>query len=154
VYPDNRDPGPPSPTEVQLTRIDVPFVELVAFFVKSSFALALAFLLTSWLWVIVGTGVGGLALGLMVVAGVPGWFAPPPAAPEVAPPSIVVVQAPAVEVPVVEVPVVEVPVVLGDAAPVDEAAAPNADANRSATEAAQLAELERMRRERASRGTR
>jgi hypothetical protein len=134
-------PAPP-PAEVHLTRIDVPFVELTAFFVKSSFALGLAFLLTSWLWVIVGTGVAALSAGLLVLAGVPGWFAtepPPTPVPVVAPappdpPPIVVLAPPVIE-----------------PAPTPAPVAAAEDPNRAATEAAQRAEIERVRRERAQR---
>ena len=35
----------------------VPFLELTWFFVKASLAMALAFSVTSWLWVVIGTGV-------------------------------------------------------------------------------------------------
>lgn len=145
---------PPDPHEVHLTRIDVPFVELTAFFVKASFALGLAFLLTSWLWVIVGTGVGALSAGLLVLAGVPGWFAPGPTAEAVAPPAPapVVLAAPAPEPPP---PIVVLSAPLLDPAPAPSAPpAPPVDANQAATEAAQLAEIERMRRERAQRGDR
>jgi hypothetical protein len=158
MHHDDRAEAAPGPAEVHLTRIDVPFVELTAFFVKASFALGLAFLLTSWLWVIVGTGVAGLSAGLLVLAGVPGWFeseAPAPAAVAVAAP------APAPAPPPEPTPIVvlsqpifeaEPPAPPPAAQPVAAATPP--DANRAATEAAQLAELERMRRERAQRGDR
>ena len=129
----------------------MPFVDLTAFFVKASFALGLAFLLTSWLWVIVGTGVAGLSAGLLVLAGVPDWFEAelPPA-----PPAVVAV-APAPPAPppepttvILQEPVVSAPV------PAPEVAPPVVDPNRAATEAAQLEEIERARRERNARGGR
>lgn len=150
---DRADAPPPPPAEVHLTRIDVPFVELTAFFVKASFALGLAFLLTSWLWVIVGTGVAGLGAGLLVLAGVPDWFAaPPPPLPIVAPAPAPVVAAGVETPPIV---VLAPPVIEPAPAPPPPAAPPvTDDANRAATEAAQRAEIERIRRERAARGER
>jgi hypothetical protein len=150
---DDHELQPSAPAEVHLTRIDVPFVELTAFFVKSSFALGLAFLLTSWLWVIVGTGVAGLGAGLLVLAGVPDWFAPTAPVVVAAPPPAPVAAAAPEPTPIVVLapPVIEPPPAIPVPPP---PAVPASDADRAATEAAQLAEIERMRRERASRGER
>ncbi|MCA9489261.1 MAG: hypothetical protein KC621_05045 [Myxococcales bacterium] len=132
------------PNEVHLTRIDVPFLDLTWFFVKASMALGVAFLVTSWLWVVIGTGVVALSSGLLLLLGVPGWFMSmeQPMAAASAPPSIepapvlLIAPAPAIEPPPPPEPEPEpVPV-------------QNEDANRAATEAAQRAEIERMRRER------
>jgi hypothetical protein len=151
MHPDERHDAAPSPSEVHLTRIDVPFVDLTAFFVKASFALGLAFLLTSWLWVIVGTGVAGLTAGLLVLAGVPDWFepaTPPDPLPVVAAVAAPPAPAPEPTIVILQEPVVPLPV------PPPEVAPPAVDPNRAATEAAQLAEIERARRERNARGGR
>lgn len=133
------------PNEVHLTRIDVPFLDLTWFFVKASMALGVAFLVTSWLWVVIGTGVVALSSGLLLLLGVPGWFVSmeQPMAAATAPPIeqpapvLVIAPAPQLEPPPPPVEPTPAPApVLGD------------DANRAATEAAQRAEIERMRRER------
>jgi hypothetical protein len=80
------DPGWSEPSEVHVTRVDVPFLELTWFFVKASLAMALAFSVTSWLWVVIGTGVIALSAGLLLLLGVPGWFATAPSAVTVARP--------------------------------------------------------------------
>lgn len=132
------------PNEVHLTRIDVPFLDLTWFFVKASMALGVAFLVTSWLWVVIGTGVVALSSGLLLLLGVPGWFmsmeptlasaTPPPI--EQPAPVLLIAPAPQIEPPPPpEPPPAPAPVV-------------EEDANRAATEAAQRAEIERMRRQR------
>jgi hypothetical protein len=131
---------------VRVIDLDIPFLNLTWFFVKASLALAFAVALTSWVWVLIGTGMATLSALLVVGLGVPSWFdgapepvAAPTAAPAPAPPAIVVVPAPA-----------PAPVPVPPPAPEAAAASePNPDANRAATEAAQRAELERIRRERA-----
>lgn len=134
------------PSEVHVTRVDLPFLELTWFFVKASLAMALAFSVTSWLWVVIGTGVITLSAGILVLIGVPGWFVPDP--------EPVVTMAPA---PLALPP--PPPPVLADEPPTEpaEAAAAEApppepvDPNKAATEAMQRAEIERMRRERGQR---
>jgi hypothetical protein len=155
---DLEDTNAVEPTEVHLSRIDVPFLELTWFFIKASLAMALAFSVTSWLWVMIGTGMVTLSAGLLFLIGVPRLFAAPTAA--IAPPAIL---APAPEpVPVPE-PVVEVapepaapvapappvPVVAPTPPPPPVPVGSQVDPNQEATEAAQRAELERARRERA-----
>src|SRR5687767_13831673 len=96
---DLEDTNAVEPTEVHLSRIDVPFLELTWFFVKASLAMALAFSVTSWLWVVIGTGVMALSAGLLLLLGVPGWFASPAAAPVAQPPVVVAPPPPPVVVP-------------------------------------------------------
>jgi hypothetical protein len=136
------DPQWSEPNEVHVTRVDVPFLELTWFFVKASLAMALAFSVTSWLWVVIGTGVMALSAGLLLLLGVPGWFAvdrpavqplPPPTVLSAPPPLIVAPPPPPVVLDEAEE---EIPV---DPVPVDP--------NNAATEALMRAELERRRRE-------
>ncbi len=54
---------------------------LTWFFVKASLAAALAFSITSWLWVLIGTGVVTLTAALLLALGVPGWLTPRPPPP-------------------------------------------------------------------------
>ncbi|MEQ1504246.1 MAG: hypothetical protein ABMB14_18535, partial [Myxococcota bacterium] len=75
---DHEDGSWPEPSEVHVTRIDVPFLELTWFFIKASLAMALAFSVTSWLWVMIGTGIGSLLAGLLFLLGVPRLLAAPP----------------------------------------------------------------------------
>ena len=134
------------PNEVHLTRIDVPFLDLTWFFVKASMAMGVAFLVTSWLWVVIGTGVVALSSGLLLLIGVPGWFASQPVAeapPPVEPAQVVVISPPPPPAPPPPEPVEAEPEPVVEAA----VAAPG-DANQAATEAAQRAEIERMRRDR------
>ncbi len=137
---------------VRVIDLDIPFLNLTWFFVKASLAMAFAVALTSWVWVLIGTGMATLSALLVVGMGVPSWFdgqpnpiaAPPPLAmPASAPPAVVLVPTP--------VPAPAPPAEPAPAAAV--APAPNPDANRAATEAAQRAELNRSRREK-SRGQR
>ena len=74
---------------VRVTDLDIPFLNLTWFFVKASLALAFAVALTSWVWVLIGTGMATLSALLVVGLGVPTWFAAPPAA---APPTAVAVK--------------------------------------------------------------
>jgi hypothetical protein len=69
------------PQQVHVTRIDVPFLELTWFFIKSSLALALAFSVTSWLWVMIATGIASLLAGLLYLVGVPQLMSGQPFAP-------------------------------------------------------------------------
>jgi len=135
---------------VRVIDLDIPFLNLTWFFVKASLAMAFAVALTSWVWVLIGTGMATLSALLVVGMGVPSWFdgvpdpiaAPTPLpmpAPAPAPPAVVLVPTP---VPAPAPPVEPAPA----AAAVP---APNPDANRAATEAAQRAELDRIRREKA-----
>jgi hypothetical protein len=162
---DFSDEPHPDPQRVHLTRLDVPFLDLTWFFVKSSLALALAFTLTSWLWVLVGTGVLSLVAGLLWLLGVPALLAPvaddPVPAAIVAPahPGSAPATAPAasplgaVEAAAVEPAAEAVPSAPGQASdpavaiPASEPLPPDPD--RAATEALQRAELERRRQERA-----
>ncbi len=139
-----------SPTGVRVTDLDIPFLNLTWFFVKASLAMAFAVALTSWVWVLIGTGMATLSALLVVGLGVPDWFdgTPPPVAapttmplPAPAPPAVVVLPAPA---PVPAPTAAAVP----EPEPVPEPSL-DPDANRAATEAAQRAELERIRREKA-----
>jgi hypothetical protein len=135
------DPRWSDPNEVHVTRVDVPFLELTWFFVKASLAMALAFSVTSWLWVVIGTGVMALSAGLLLLLGVPGWFAAGPTTVQVAPPPMVLAPPP----PVVTAPP---PVMLiePEEVPEIEPAQP-IDPNKAATEALMRAEIERRRRE-------
>lgn len=135
------------PSEVHVTRIDVPFLDLTWFFVKASLAMALAFSVTSWLWVVIGTGVLTLSAGLLVLVGVPGWFVSPPG-PTVAaptPPAVVTVLPSPPPAPSVIQPA-PAPEPEPEVAP-DEPTDAEIDANRAATEAMMRAEIERHRRE-------
>lgn len=156
---DVEDTNAVEPTEVHLARIDVPFLELTWFFIKASLAMALAFSVTSWLWVMIGTGMITLSAGLLFLIGVPRLFAAPSQA-EIAPAAIVapapVPEAAPVEVapppaPVEPIPTPAPPVEPTPAAPPEPVVVPPGarDPNREATEAAQREELERLRRERA-----
>src|SRR5689334_13168128 len=82
-YDDQLDTYSANP--VSVSRIDVPFFDLVWLFLKSSLALALAFTLTSWLWVLIGTGVLTLTALSLWLLGVPRLLeVPPPAGAPVA----------------------------------------------------------------------
>lgn len=141
-----------SPTEVVVARIDVPFLELTWFFIKASLAMALAFSVTSWLWVLIGTAIVSLSAALLFVLGIPAMLIPqePQLASNPAPSPAIVTAAPA---PAPEplaapeaLPAPELP-----QEPEPEATKPPVDPHRAATEAAQRAELERIRREKAGR---
>jgi type IV secretory pathway VirB10-like protein len=128
---------------VHVTRVDVPFLDLLWLFLKSSVALALAFVLTSWLWVGVATGTFALLAACLWLLGVPRLVAPPPPAPA---PVAIAAPAPAAPPPPAPDPAAE------DAppAPPPEPVAPPVprDPNRAATEALQRQEIERHRGER------
>jgi hypothetical protein len=147
-----------TPAEVALSRIDVPFLELTWFFIKASLAMALAFSVTSWLWVLIGTAIVSLSAGLLFVLGIPRLLLAPQVAPaELSP---VEVHAPAdlsgapgqpgLPEPAIAPEAVAPTEPPGDIAPVEPPPAPR-DPNREATEAAQRAELERLRKERGQR---
>lgn len=162
---DVEDTNATEPSEVHLTRIDVPFLELTWFFIKASLAMALAFSVTSWLWVMIGTGMIALSAGLLFLLGVPRLFVPPT---EIAPAEIapVEISAPAPADPPPEIaepgladpptPAELLPPARPPAARVGSEPTPEPvvipadgrDPNREATEAAQREELERLRRER------
>lgn len=124
---------------VRVIDLDIPFISLTWFFVKASLSMALAVALTSWIWVVIGSGMITLSAALVVGLGVPAWFEPAPVeAPATPPPPpVVVVQPPPPAPAPVEAPATPEPV----------APAPAVDPNREATEAAMRAELERHRRE-------
>ena len=141
----------PSPTGVRVIDLDIPFLSLTWFFVKASLAMSFAVALTSWIWVVVGSGMVTLSAALVVGLGVPSWFHPPPTAP-VASPTPVAAPAPvAAAVEVAPAPVAAPPPA-SPSEPVQPAepwaALPAGDPNREATEAAMRAEIERHRRER------
>lgn len=155
-----------APNPVRVTALDIPFLSLTWFFVKASLALSLAFALTSWVWVLMGTGVTALVAVLLVGMGVPGWFTEA-AAPQ-APATPRVVQAPPASPPAPRAappvavepepePEVEVEVeVETEPEPLPEPVAPPqpTDPNAAATEAAMRAEIERARRARSEAGYR
>lgn len=141
------------PNEVHVTRIDVPFLELTWFFIKASLAMALAFSVTSWLWVMIGTGIGSLLAGILFLLGVPGLLLSGRPAVEIGPaqvaaPAPIAAPAPAPppEPPPLAAPAPAEGVV--EPAPAPAPAAPAVDPDQAATEAAQRAELDRIRRER------
>ena len=153
-----------APNPVRVTALDSPFQSLTWFFVKASLALSLAFALTSWVWVLMGTGVTALVAVLLVGMGVPGWFTEA-AAPQ-APATPRVVQAPPASPPAPRAappvavepepePEVEVEVET-EPEPLPEPVAPPqpTDPNAAATEAAMRAEIERARRARSEAGYR
>lgn len=153
-----------APNPVRVTALDIPFLSLTWFFVKASLALSLAFALTSWVWVLMGTGVTALVAVLLVGMGVPGWFTEA-AAPQ-APATPRVVQAPPASPPAPRAappvavepepePEVEVEVET-EPEPLPEPVAPPqpTDPNAAATEAAMRAEIERARRARSEAGYR
>jgi pyruvate/2-oxoglutarate dehydrogenase complex dihydrolipoamide acyltransferase (E2) component len=157
---DVEDTNATEPSEVHLTRIDVPFLELTWFFIKASLAMALAFSVTSWLWVMIGTGMIALSAGLLFLLGVPRLFvttpvpetpaaliAPAPAAPPM--PEPVVEAAPTPEPSSAAPAPAPAPTPEATPAPVVIPTGDARDPNREATEAAQREELERIRRERA-----
>ncbi len=153
-----------APNPVRVTALDIPFLSLTWFFVKASLALSLAFALTSWVWVLMGTGVTALVAVLLVGMGVPGWFTEA-AAPQ-APATPRVVQAPPASPPAPRAaPPVSVepqpepepePEVETEPEPLPEPVAPPqpTDPNAAATEAAMRAEIERARRARSEAGYR
>jgi hypothetical protein len=129
-------------SEVHVTRLDVPFFDLTWFFVKSSLAMAVAFMLTSWLWVLIGTAVCSLGAGLLWLVGVPRLLAPPAPPPE---PAAVVMPAsppPPPETAAAPAPV-DVPAVVPPVPPPPLPARP--DPNAAATRELQRQELERRR---------
>ena len=147
----------PTPAQVHVTDLDIPFLNLTWFFVKASMALACAVALTSWIWVLILTGMATLSALLVVGLGVPMWFEP---ATPVAPPTWDL-SAPTPSTPA-EVIAAPAPAPAPVSAPGEQAIdASQADApapsqqdleaRRAATEAAQRAELERARRERSQR---
>ena len=168
---DVEDTNAAEPSEVHLTRIDVPFLELTWFFIKASLAMALAFSVTSWLWVMIGTGMIALSAGLLFLLGVPRLFVPPteaasvelsapvpaaepPPAPAEPPPAPA--DAPSEAVPPTQPPPPSDPPPAPSGGTTRTEATPEPvvipadgrDPNREATEAAQREELERLRRER------
>ena len=148
------------PSDVRVTSVDVPFLSLTWFFVKSSLALGLAFALTSWVWVLLGAGTFSLMAALMIGAGVPQWFAEAQQAPAtVEPPPVPVLPPPAPPAPPppapAPAPAVEA-AAEADPAPLEEpspetSTAPPGNSHQEATDEAMRAELERARRERARR---
>jgi hypothetical protein len=152
------------PHQVHVTRIDVPFLELTWFFIKSSLALALAFSVTSWLWVMIATGIASLLAGLLYLVGVPQLVT----GQSISAPAAVVAPAPPEEGVVVGGEPVLLPTPTADPPPSEAAPAPPAEAqsapdrttdgapapqpagdpDASATEALQREELERLRRAR------
>jgi hypothetical protein len=148
-----------TPTEVTLSRIDVPFLELTWFFIKASLAMALAFSVTSWLWVLIGTAIVSLSAGLLFVLGIPRLLLTPQVAPTQASP--VEVHAPAelsavpaeqgLPEPAIAAPAVAPTPAPGDIAPAEPEPPAPRDPNREATEAAQRAEIERLRKEKGQR---
>jgi hypothetical protein len=152
--PRHSDAGTPdgwfqSANHVHVTRLDIPFVNLTWFFVKASLAAALAFSVTSWLWVVIGTGVVTLSAALLLALGVPGWLAPPtpPVAPAVAPgtPSVTVVAPPP---PAPVPPEIVAPAQATAEVPEPEGAPGESDPNAAATEAMLRQQLEELRRKR------
>jgi hypothetical protein len=147
-----------TPTEVTLSRIDVPFLELTWFFIKASLAMALAFSVTSWLWVLIGTAIVSLSAGLLFVLGIPRLLLTPQVAPPAeihAPAEISApVAQPGLPEPATTLPAVAPGPAPGDIVPAEPAPTPPPaprDPNREATEAAQRAELERLRKEKGQR---
>lgn len=164
---DVEDTNATEPSEVHLTRIDVPFLELTWFFIKASLAMALAFSVTSWLWVMIGTGMIALSAGLLFLLGVPRLFvaasvpepaalvAPAPEAPPMPEPAVEAAPTPAPDASTpAPAAAAEVPTPASVVSPNGEARGASAregdapDPNREATQAAQREELERLRRER------
>ena len=144
-----------APSDVRVTSVDVPFLSLTWFFIKASLALGLAFALTSWVWVVLGSGVVALMAALLIGAGVPGWFDARPAPVAPGTPQVVVVPTPvpaeptaAPSPPPPSVPVQATAADEPDDPPADEALPPGVDPNQEATDEAMRAELERARRER------
>lgn len=60
------------PERVNIVSLDVPFVTLTLFFIKASFAAALATIVTSVIWIAIWVAMGMVSMTLLAMLGVAG----------------------------------------------------------------------------------